>query len=411
MRTVREALFLLALALVPVVAAISIQSVSTVEPLVAGILSGVSVVLPLLAALFVSASHSDGASPLAMLSRPLRAVVTSASRDWLTTAIAVAAAIVITVGIWKAGAGSLSRFAFSCLGTTSVRWSVLGQKRFRSCTEAEILTVWVPPLTNRSALGFACSGGGITLQPYPPSHRREEWLCPNNRCPADMVYLPGGFGSEVGSVQPFCIDRTDVTVGDFATCPGCSSGEEGLSSDWPGANNEAKRSRTPFCTRATFLSHHPINCVDFNAAVEFCNSRSRRLPSTTQWYWAASGADADGAPFPYPWGRASPDNDRICYRPAAGSCPVGSFPKGTSVHGISDLMGNVWQWTSTTGRPGAVVVGGGWGTSDFPQISKVTLPVGSPLNGAFWAEKSVRSNIVGFRCASDPLSPSPKPIG
>ena len=70
------------------------------------------------------------------------------------------------------------------------------------------------------------------------------------------------------------------------------------------------------------------------------------LPTEAQYHRAAFGTP-DGERW-YPWGDAAP-------RPEHGNfdfrqwtpVPVGSFARGDSAFGISDLMGNGWEWTST----------------------------------------------------------------
>jgi len=434
----RGSLALALLIITPVVAVFSVKEVAAVEPLVAAGISTLGLIVPLITALIFSGQLRDR-NEISGFFRPLIRFLNYVASSWGRTLLTCLALAICALASWNIGAGSLRRFAFSCYEKTSVTWKIGQEERLQPCSDAEIVRVWIPPSWKQvlafwrasdqsdqelsKSLDFQCAGGGLTLPPYPPGARdtsqtdtpgtsRTEWLCANNRCPADMAYVPGGFGREIGVVKPVCLDRTLVTAGEFATCKKCVADEQGYSSDWPDAKDEARGYRNPNCTLRSPIkkSNDPINCVDFTHAELFCESKSRRLPTAQEWYWASRGADSTVDPFVYPWGTKNTAG-RICGPHNSGPCAVGSYRNGASPNGVFDLVGDVWQWTDTVirsemGELGKGVVGGAWGDAagthgtDFPNEIDVRP---SP----YWAEESVRSNILGFRCAVDPeMKPS-----
>jgi formylglycine-generating enzyme required for sulfatase activity len=102
----------------------------------------------------------------------------------------------------------------------------------------------------------------------------------------------------------------------------------------------------------------------------------------------------------WPWGDSPPSKDKAnlvippapggeLYKPE-GTLPVGSLVAGaiSEGEGIFDLVGNVWEWTSTQQEDGAYIQRGG----GFDAImERITIVRPSIKDGPDWA--------VGFRCA------------
>ncbi len=91
--------------------------------------------------------------------------------------------------------------------------------------------------------------------------------------------------------------------------------------------------------------------VSHAEASAYARWAGKQLPTEAQWHRAAYGC-ADGSERNYPWGSSAPGSslgnfDFSRWDPT----PVNAFPGGQSAFGISDMLGNGWEWTSTVFAP------------------------------------------------------------
>ncbi len=146
--------------------------------------------------------------------------------------------------------------------------------------------------------------------------------------------------------QPFWIDQTEVTRGQYQACVDAGQCEQTPASDYSTEANQ------------------PINRVTWFQAEAYCASRGARLPTEAEWEYAARGPDR----WQFPWGNTFDGTranhcDSKCGEASLGlnfdfvneenddgytvTSPVGTYPAGASWVGALDMSGNVLEWTSS----------------------------------------------------------------
>jgi hypothetical protein len=116
----------------------------------------------------------------------------------------------------------------------------------------------------------------------------------------------------------------------------------------------------------------PVQHVSFFEAEAFARWSGGRLPTEAEWEKAAAWDPAARRARTYPWGEAPPGPEHANLdQTAFGPAPVGSFPAGASAYGAEQLLGDVYEWTTSpfTGYPG-------YSTFPYPEYSEVFFDQG-----------------------------------
>jgi iron(II)-dependent oxidoreductase len=100
------------------------------------------------------------------------------------------------------------------------------------------------------------------------------------------------------------------------------------------------------------LVDEPVLHVNWYEADAYARWAGRRLPTEEEWEKAARHDPDSGRSRRYPWGDADPGPEHANLgqrhlRPA----PAGSYPAGASPLGVRQLIGDVWEWTSSDFLP------------------------------------------------------------
>ena len=194
-------------------------------------------------------------------------------------------------------------------------------------------------------------------------------------------------------VEPFWIDRTPVANDAYAAYVEEAGAEPPLYWERDG---EGGWVTTAMGVRRELDPALPVVHVSWHEADAFARWAGKRLPSEFEWEAAAAGADRERANL-----------DQLAF----GCAPAGAYGDACSHCGAVQMLGDVWEWTSSDFAPYP-----GFQAFPYPEYSEVfygdTYKV---LRGGAWATRrgvirtsfrnwdlpERRQIFAGIRCARD----------
>ncbi|MGW6693435.1 ergothioneine biosynthesis protein EgtB [Rhodococcus sp. NPDC054953] len=242
------------------------------------------------------------------------------------------------------------------------------------------------------------------------------WALDNER-PAHRVSLP-----------PFVIDAAPVTNArylEFIADGGYDRPELWSTRGWAHRSDESLEApqfwerdtsgtwwRRVFGVMTPVNPRQPVTHVCYFEAQAFARWAGGRLPTEAEWEFAARWDPATGRSRRFPWGDAEPTAEHANLgqrhlEPAE----VGAYPGGASPSGVHQLIGDVWEWTSSDFRPYP-----GFAAFPYREYSEVffggdyrvlrggsfgTDPVVCRSTFRNWDHPIRRQIFAGFRCARD----------
>lgn len=141
------------------------------------------------------------------------------------------------------------------------------------------------------------------------------------------------------------------------------------------------------------LPHRPVIHVNWHEASAYCRWAGRRLPSEAEWELAASseprarGGGITDRKRHFPWGDEAPGSGRPGLTAnldghLMGCVDVSALAAGDSAFGCRQMIGNVWEWTSSPFTPYP-----GFAADPYKEYSAPWFGTHKVLRGGSWATR------------------------
>ena len=239
----------------------------------------------------------------------------------------------------------------------------------------------------------------------------------DNEKPAHQVFL-----------QDYALDRALVSNGDFLEFirdGGYQNFRWWFSEGWEVVNREVWRAPLYWESHdnqwiirdfaglhpAESKAAEPVSHVSYFEASAFAKWAGKRLPTEAEWEKAATFNPETSARQPFPWQDDAIDETKAnlfengLWAPAA----IGSFPAGQNAYGCHQMIGDVWEWTTSDYVPYPGF------KSEFDEYNDKWFVNQKVLRGGSYAtpQSHIRSTyrnffhaherwmVSGFRCAKD----------
>jgi ergothioneine biosynthesis protein EgtB len=239
----------------------------------------------------------------------------------------------------------------------------------------------------------------------------------DNEKPAHQVFL-----------QDYTLDRALVSNGDFLEFmrdDGYQNFRWWFSEGWEVVNREQWRAPLYWELHdgewmirdfsrlhpVTEKENEPVYHVSYYEASAFAKWAGKRLPTEAEWEKAATFDPATGEQKAFPWGDDKLDASKanLFENGLWSVAQIGAFPAGQNSYGCQQLIGDVWEWTTSDYVPYPGF------KSEFDEYNDKWFVNQKVLRGGSFAtpQSHIRSTyrnffhaherwmVSGFRCAKD----------
>lgn len=235
-----------------------------------------------------------------------------------------------------------------------------------------------------TAAASAADMVSIPAGPFPMGCSAGDKQCERDETPAVSVNVPA-----------FVIDAHEVTVAEYHSCVESKK-----------CQPPKTHARNKYCNYdAPGRDQHPVNCIDWADARQFCSLQGKRLPREAEWEKAARA----GSRTPYAWGKTSTCKQAIAndgkttgsVKGELDGCgedrtwPVAS--RAPNAWGLYDMHGNAGEWVANGYAPDALAHYAK-GDLDYPAQSDERV-----VRGGSWDEK-MKNLRSSFRNSKPPVS-------
>src|SRR5689334_670522 len=268
------------------------------------------------------------------------------------------------------------------------------------------------PKSSRKVEGMAEIEGGLILLGY-----NGDSFAFDNEKPAHQVFI-----------RDFALDKAPVSNGDwldFINDAGYQNFHWWFSEGWEAVNREHWRAPLYWelhdgewmirdfsgLHSAASKKNEPVCHVSFFEASAYAKWAGKRLPTEAEWEHAACYDGARKVKQAFPWGDTGPDsgNTNFFENGYWSPAPIGAFPAGANAHGCEQMIGDVWEWTTSDYVPYPGF------KSEFDEYNDKWFVNQKVLRGGSFATPQVHIRATyrnffhaherwmtsGFRCAKD----------
>ena len=207
----------------------------------------------------------------------------------------------------------------------------------------------------------------------------------DNERPAHKIYL-----------DTYWIDRYPVTCKqyrEFVAAGGYQKQQYWSALGWQWLLQNNSISQPLYWLDSVDWDNYPVYGVSYYEAEAYANFVGKRLPTEAEWEKAATGVNS------------CCNHDIIIGK----TTPVNAYPESKSSYNCHDMLGNVWEWTSSWFAPYPNFVNypySGYSQAYFDNQHRVlrggswaTRPWALRASFRNWYHPWVRQILAGFRCA------------